>query len=89
MSKKLVNSHDLQYPHQPQYLSHSPDNLIVLKTFQYEGYVEGQQYQQVYQVHRLFEKLPLVRRAEKATEVFQGKEGEGEDVDQVADKGEF
>ena len=60
MSEELEHSQDLQNPHQSEDLADPADDLVVLQALQYEGDVEGEEYEQVYQVHRLFEEPPFV-----------------------------
>ena len=70
MPDQLEDPQDAHHPNEPNDLSGLPDDLDVLEAVEEERQVEGDDGQEVDQVHRLLEELPLPRRAQKPDNVF-------------------
>lgn len=70
---------DPQYSHDPEYLHYTAHVLELQHTLvglsQEDGDIVGQNGQQINDIQRAFEKLPLIRRREEAKEVLHGKPG--------------
>ena len=67
---QLEDPQDAHHPHEPDNLSGFADDLDVLEAVEEERQVEGDDGQEVDQVHRLLEELPLPGRAQKPDNVL-------------------
>ena len=80
-----------QYPHHANKTDHLPslpDNLEVLQPLEDEGEVEGDDGEQVDEVHGALDELELVGADGESHEVLQGEEHHHEVVDEVDDVGQ-
>ena len=87
-------SHQLEYPQDPHHADQAdhlpslPDNLEVLQPLEDEGEVEGDDGEQVDEVHGALDELELVGADGEPHEVLQGEEHHHEVVDEVYDVGQ-
>ena len=87
MSDKLEDPQDPHDPHQPDHLPCLSNDLKVLEALKDEREVEGDDGEQVNQVHRALDELELVGADDQTDEVLQGEEHHHEVVNEVDDVG--
>ena len=71
---------DPEYPHDPEDLSHPPHLVLVLARALHVGEDQGHEVrddpQQVYHIHPLLDKVPLLGRGYKSDPVLYGEPGD-------------